>query len=66
MTDILHYSGTDPKEKRKIEDEQEALRTINALLEERDKKYLKAINEKDQTIHEMDQALKEKDKALNE
>ena len=31
MTDILHQSGTNPKEKKKIEDEQEALRTINAI-----------------------------------
>lgn len=31
MMDILHYSGTDPIEKKKIEDEQEAWRTFDAL-----------------------------------
>ncbi len=31
ITDILHYTGTDPVEKRKIEVEQEALRTIEEM-----------------------------------
>jgi hypothetical protein len=31
ITDILHYSGTDPVEKKKIETEQEAWRTVDAL-----------------------------------
>ena len=31
ITDILHYSGTDPVEKKKIEVEQEAWRTVDAL-----------------------------------
>ena len=76
MTDILHYSGTNPKEKRKIEDEQEALRTINAMLEEKEKKYLKALqelndskkafNEKDQELNQSKQTLNEKESELIE
>ena len=30
-TDILHYSGTNPEEKKKIETEQEAWRTVDAM-----------------------------------
>ena len=33
VTDILHHSGTNPEEKRKIENEQEAWRTIDAMTE---------------------------------
>jgi molybdopterin converting factor small subunit len=66
MTDILHHSGTNPVEKKKIEDEQEAIRTINAMFEEKEKKFLKALNEKDKALNEKDQALNEKDQALNE
>jgi hypothetical protein len=34
ITDILHHTGTDPAEKRKIEIEQEAWRTVNSMTEE--------------------------------
>lgn len=30
-TDILHHSGTNPDEKKKIETEQEAWRTVDAM-----------------------------------
>jgi hypothetical protein len=69
MTDILHHSGTNPEEKKKIEAEQEALRTINALLEEKDNELeenRKKLSEKDQALSEKDQALSEKDQALSE
>ena len=66
MTDILHYVGTDPKERKQIEIEQEAWRTVNAMFEEKERKYQKALEEKDQALNEKDQALNEKDQALNE
>ena len=66
MTDILHYSGTEPEEKRKIETEQEAWRTVNAMFENEKEEFLKALNERDQALNEKDQALNEKDQALNE
>ena len=69
MTDILHYVGTDPKEKKEIETEQEAWRTINAFLkeqEERAKRYLAQLEENQKALEEKEKALEEKDKALEE
>ncbi|MFN0048448.1 MAG: hypothetical protein ACKVOU_04935 [Cytophagales bacterium] len=68
-TDILHHSGTDPKERKKIENEQEAMRTINVLTEGlRDKlvAQIKVIEEKDQVIEEKDQVIEEKDQVIEE
>ena len=66
MTDILHHSGTNPKEKKKIEDEQEALRTINAMFGKEKKELLKALKELDQELKEKGQELKEKEQELKE
>ncbi len=69
ITDLLHYIGTDPKERKKIEVEQEAHRTVDALLADYRKKIAerdKALKEKDKTLQEKDKTLKEKDKALTE
>jgi septal ring factor EnvC (AmiA/AmiB activator) len=65
-TNILHYSGTDPEEKKKIEIEQEAWRTVNAMFENEKKEFLKILSEKDQALTEKDRALTEKDQALTE
>ncbi len=73
LTDILHYSGTDPEEKKKLETEQEAWRTINAMFENEKKELVKTIStmnkeitEKNKELSEKDQALTEKDQALAE
>ncbi|TAE42733.1 MAG: hypothetical protein EAZ51_06975 [Sphingobacteriales bacterium] len=66
ITDILHHSGTNPKEKKKIEDEQEAIRTINAMFEEKEKKFLKALNEKDKALSEKDQAINQLKKEMEQ
>ncbi len=66
ITDILHYTGTDPKTRKEIEDEHEAWRTMNALFEKKEKVYKKALEEKDKALNEKDKALSEKDKALSE
>lgn len=73
ITEILHYVGTDPLERRQIEIEQEAWRTVNAMFKEKERTYQrqleeqrKALHEKDQALHEKDQALSEKDQALSE
>ncbi len=55
ITDILHHSGTEPEERKKIEDEQEAWRTIDAFIEKERKEK-----------KELQQALIEKEKALDE
>jgi tetratricopeptide (TPR) repeat protein len=68
-TDILHHSGTNPAERKKIETEQEAWRTLDALtggLREKEKRYLQELKEKDQALTEIEQALTEKDQALTE
>ena len=66
MTDILHHSGTNPDERKKIETEQEAWRTVNAMFESEKKEFTKALNEKDQVINEKDILINEKDQALIE
>ena len=76
ITDILHYSCTDPTEKKKIETEQEAWRTVYAMTadtrEENEQLTLalsetkKALSEKDLALNEKDLALTKKDLALNE
>ncbi len=57
MTDILHYVGTDPKERKSIEVEQEAWRTVNAMFEEKERKYQKELAKKDKTLNEQQQEL---------
>jgi septal ring factor EnvC (AmiA/AmiB activator) len=63
-TNILHYSGTDPAEKKKIEIEQEAWRSVNAMFENERNELLKSLTEKDQALTEKDQVITEKDQAL--
>ena len=65
-TEILHFSGTNPEERKKIETEQEAWRTVNAMFEDKEKELMALISNKDKAIDEKDKALDEKDKALDE
>jgi hypothetical protein len=62
MTDILHYVGTDPKERKQIEIEQEARRTIESMFES----YQKQLAEKNNALNEKDRALNEKDRLIEE
>lgn len=57
MTDILHYSGTNPEERKRIEAEQEAWRTVNAMFEDKEKAFLKALHEKEKALDEKEKAL---------
>ncbi len=80
VTDILHYSGTNPQEKKKIENEQEAIRTINALFEdelwffeqekkkfEEDKRqFKKTVSENEQKINENEQKISESEQKISE
>jgi hypothetical protein len=80
LTDILHHSGTNPEERKQIEIEQEAWRSVNAMFEENNKALLKKLSdsekelkeknkvlvEKDKVLEEKDKVLEEKDKALEE
>ena len=66
LTDILHYVGTDPKERKQIEIEKEAWRTVNAMFAEKEQRLLKSLGEKEKALEEKEKALEEKDKALDE
>ena len=62
LTDILHYTGTDPIEKKKIEIEQEAWRTVEAMTEN----VIKELNESKKALAEKDKELNEKDRLIEE
>ena len=69
ITDILHYSGTDPVEKKKLETEQEAWRTVDALtgdLKEKSEKLIQELNESKKALTEKDFALTEMARQLEE
>ena len=66
-TDLLHYSGTNPEEKKKIAIEQEAWRTVDALtgnLRDKVAEQNIALAEKNQVILEKDKALTESNQAI--
>jgi hypothetical protein len=73
MTDILHYIGTDPAEKKLIEDEQEAWRTVDAMWQEKSdelqgviKSQAKAILDKEKVILDKEKVILDKEKTLKE
>ena len=66
ITDLLHHTGTDPAERKKIDIEQEAWRTVEAMYEERAEKLLLELEENKKLINQKDVELKEKLDALNE
>ena len=59
ITEILHHSGTNPKERKEIENEQEAWRTVNAMFEDKEKELRKELNEKDNVINEKDKIIED-------
>jgi len=66
ITEILHHSGTNPKERKEIENEQEAWRTVNAMFEDKEKELRKELSEKDDVINEKDNVINEKDKIIED
>ena len=66
ITDILHYSGTDPVEKKKLEIEQEAWRTVDAMYEERAEKLIQELNDSKKALTEKDLVLTEMARQLEE
>ena len=66
ITDILHYTGTDPDEKKKIEIEQEAWRTVNAMFEDKEKELLKVIDENKKVIDENKKVIDEMARQLED
>lgn len=66
ITSILHHSGTDPEERKLIDTEKEAWRTVNAMFENEKKEFEKQLNEKSKALTEKEQVISEKDKAIAE
>lgn len=73
ILDKLHYAGTEPSERKKIEDEQEAYRVMEVFLaaktrrmEETIEAQAATIAEKNNTIAEKDNAIEEKDNEIAE
>ncbi len=64
--EILHFAGTNPAERKKIETEQEAWRSVNAMFEDKEKELTQKLDEKDKVIDEKDKAIDEKDKVIDE
>jgi len=74
IVDILHYAGTDPKSKKKIEDEQEAWRVFdvftldarNQLKEayEEMRKVRDTLEEKEKALEETNKKIEEQDKLI--
>jgi hypothetical protein len=69
ITQILHYVGTNPQERKKIADEEEAWRTIAAYMQDLKRKAAKLEKELEKNakvLKETQKVLKEKDKVLQE
>ena len=66
LTDILHHSGTNPEERKRIETEQEAWRTINAMFEDRERELVQKLNEKDKALTEKDKLIEALKRRLGE
>ena len=64
--DILHHTGTDPEEQKKIENEQEAWRSFNAMFETKEKEYWKKLEAKDKEIDAKDKEIEELKRRLGE
>ena len=59
-TDMLHFSGTNTEERKKLENEQEAWRTVNAIFEDKEKEFLKTITDMQKVINDLQNQLKDK------
>lgn len=64
ITDILHHTGTSPEERREIEKEREAWRTVQAMMGRKEREYLKQLAEKEKELRQKNEALEEKNEAL--
>ncbi len=64
--EILHYSGINPNERKLIEMEQEAWRSVNAMFEDKEKKYIKKLEETRKELEEEKKRAEEKERLLEE
>ena len=76
MVDVLHFTGTDPESRKKIEDEQEAERFLEVQFGKDRRKLMKKeaelkaknfqLEEKDKAIETQHKELEKKDKSIEE
>ncbi len=66
MTDLLHHTGTDPEEKRRIETEQEAWRSVEAMFDERAGKLKAKLSEAESELTETKSELTDTKSALTD
>jgi hypothetical protein len=64
MAEVLHYIGTDPTEKKQIEDEQEAYRVLDLAVREKTEELKEELLKSKKALEDKDKALEDKDKAL--
>jgi hypothetical protein len=64
MTQILHHTSVDPQERKNLENEEEAWRSVNAMFESKTKDLLKKMAEKDKALKEAKMLAKENEKAM--
>jgi chromosome segregation ATPase len=69
MTDILQHAGSNPEERKLLENEQEALRTLDAMFGRKNKELKEAaatIEEKEKALEESKKTIEEKDRVIEE
>ncbi len=66
MADLLYKTGADAETRKQIAAEEEAWRSVNALMENKDKAYKKTIEEKDKALEEKDKLIEELKRRLDE
>jgi hypothetical protein len=66
ITDVLHYVGTDPEERKKLEIEQEAWRSFNEALHNGYEKRDRIIEDQAKALEEQAKALEDQAKSLEE
>ncbi len=62
ITDILHHTGTNPQERKQIENEQEAWRTVNAMFEDKERELLKALKDKEKELNDKSKLINQQEK----
>jgi hypothetical protein len=65
MVDMLHYAGTDPESRKRIEDEQEAYRVLDFMAEEKTQKLQVKIDELAKELTEKDKEIAELKRMLD-
>jgi hypothetical protein len=66
MTDILHHVGTDPEERKQIEIEQEAWRSVNAMFAERERRYQQQLADHQKALEDQQKALEDQQKVVDD